>query len=100
MKNTPLPPSQLYKPCNLEHLKFDSTDELEDIDITLGQERAMEAIKFGIHIHKSGYNILPWLPPARKVQDASEIHENTLNVALAKVKLDIPDIEPFCPDDF
>jgi lon-related putative ATP-dependent protease len=62
MKNTPLPPSQLYKPCNLEHLKFDSTNELEDIDITLGQERAMEAIKFGIHIHKSGYNIFAMAP--------------------------------------
>jgi hypothetical protein len=62
MKNTPLAPSQLYKPCNVEQLKFDSTDELEDIDITLGQERAMEAIKFGIHIHKSGYNIFAMAP--------------------------------------
>ncbi len=62
MKNTPLLPSQLYKPCHVEQLKFDSTDELEDIDITLGQERAMEAIKFGIHIHKSGYNIFAMAP--------------------------------------
>ena len=62
MRNIPLPPSQLYKPCNLEHLKFASTDELEDIDITLGQERAMEAIKFGIRIHKSGYNIFAMAP--------------------------------------
>ncbi|MDD5410951.1 MAG: AAA family ATPase [Methylobacter sp.] len=62
MKNTPLDPSQLYKPCNVEQLKFDSTEELEDIDITVGQERAMEAVKFGIHIHKNGYNIFAMAP--------------------------------------
>ena len=39
MKNRRLDPSQLYKPCNIEQLKFDSTEELDDIDITIGQER-------------------------------------------------------------
>ena len=62
MKNIRLDPSQLYKPCNIEQLKFDSTEELEDIDITVGQERAMEAIKFGIRIHKYGYNIFAMAP--------------------------------------
>ena len=62
MKNTRLDPSKLYKPCNIEQLKFDSTEELEDIDITVGQERAMEAIKFGIRIHKNGYNIFAMAP--------------------------------------
>jgi len=57
MKHTPLDSSQLYKPCRLEHLTFDSTDELEGIEITVGQERAMDAIKFGIRIHNKGYNI-------------------------------------------
>ena len=32
MKNIRLDPSQLYKPCSVEQLKFDSTEELEDID--------------------------------------------------------------------
>jgi predicted ATP-dependent protease len=62
MKNIRLDPSQLYKPCNIEQLKFDSTDELEDIDITIGQERATEAIKFGTRIHKNGYNIFALAP--------------------------------------
>ncbi|MGZ8190330.1 MAG: Lon-like protease helical domain-containing protein, partial [Methylococcaceae bacterium] len=62
MKNTPLASSQLYKPCNLEQLKFDSTNDLEDIEITVGQERAMDAIKFGIRIHKNGYNIFALAP--------------------------------------
>jgi len=62
MKHTPLTPLQLYKACNLEHLKFSSTEELEDIDISVGQERAMDAIKFGIRIHKNGYNIFAMAP--------------------------------------
>ena len=62
MKITPLPPAALYKSCNLEQLHFDSTEELEDIDIIVGQERAMEAIKFGIRIKKEGYNIFAMAP--------------------------------------
>lgn len=57
MKHTPLTFSQLYKSCNLEQLNFNSTEELADIDITVGQERAVDAIKFGIRIQKTGYNI-------------------------------------------
>ncbi len=62
MKITPLTPEQLYKPCSLELLTFKSTEELEDVDILIGQERAMEAIKLGIRIHKSGYNIFAMAP--------------------------------------
>jgi len=62
MKNTPLDPSELYKPCNVEHLKFSSTEELQDIDIALGQQRAVEAVKFGIRMHKNGYNIFAMAP--------------------------------------
>jgi lon-related putative ATP-dependent protease len=62
MKKQPLTSAQLYKPCHLEQLKFNSTDELEDIDIIIGQERAIEAIKFGIRIHKEGYNIFALAP--------------------------------------
>ena len=62
MKNRRLDSSQLYKPCNVEQLKFDSTEELEDIDITVGQERAVDAIKFGIRIQKNGFNIFAMAP--------------------------------------
>lgn len=62
MKNTPLDPSQLYKPCNFEQLKFNSTEELEDIDITVGQQRAVDAVKLGIRMHKNGYNIFAMAP--------------------------------------
>ncbi len=62
MKHTPLNPSQLYKPCNVEQLKFSSTEELADIDIAVGQQRAVEAVKLGIHMHKNGYNIFAMAP--------------------------------------
>ncbi|MCK9635597.1 MAG: AAA family ATPase [Methylobacter tundripaludum] len=62
MKNKPLDPAQLYKPCNIEQLKFNSTEELEDIDITVGQQRAVDAVKLGIRMHKNGYNIFAMAP--------------------------------------
>lgn len=42
-----------------------------------------------------------WLLPARKAQDRMlpHIHENTLNVALAKVKKNMADVAPFCIHD-
>ncbi len=62
MKHTPLTVAQLYKPCDLTQLKFNATDEIADIDTIVGQERAVEAIKFGIRIHKDGYNIFAMAP--------------------------------------
>jgi len=62
MKNTPLDPTQLYKPCNVEQLKFNTTEELEDIEIAVGQQRAVDAVKLGIHMHKNGYNIFAMAP--------------------------------------
>lgn len=43
-----------------------------------------------------------WVLPARKMQHLMipHIHENTLNVALAKVKPLMPDSAPFCIHDF
>ena len=62
MKPTPLDPSQLYKPCDLSQLNFASTDELDDIDLAVGQERAIESIKVGIRITKKGYNVFAMAP--------------------------------------
>lgn len=43
-----------------------------------------------------------WVFPARKAQQRMlpHIHENTLNVALTKVKPLMPDVPPFCVHDF
>jgi lon-related putative ATP-dependent protease len=62
MTHAPIDPSQLYKPCDLSQWPFSSTEELEDIDLGVGQERAIEAIKFGIRIRQNGYNIFALAP--------------------------------------
>ena len=62
MKTKPLNSSQLYKPCNVEDFHFKSTDELEEIDITIGQDRAIDSIQFGMRIEQKGYNIFALAP--------------------------------------
>ena len=58
MYNTkPLRPEQLYLACNPDQFDFASTDQLEELVETLGQERAQEAISFGIGVKHEGYNL-------------------------------------------
>lgn len=52
-----LTPGQLYQCCDPERLGFGTTEELPDTAITLGQDRAVSAIQFGIGIRHDGYNI-------------------------------------------
>ena len=49
--------SRLYQSCDLSQLEFDDTSELAPLDETLGQERALEAIEFGVGITHEGYNL-------------------------------------------
>ncbi|SDF83110.1 Predicted ATP-dependent protease [Limimonas halophila] len=43
--------------CDPEALGFATTDELTDLDYALGQERAVEALTFGLGMGRDGYNI-------------------------------------------
>ncbi|MDG6778187.1 AAA family ATPase [Thiomicrorhabdus sp. zzn3] len=52
-----VPFADLYHICDLSHLPFAQSDELEELDEHLGQQRAMEALKFGIGIKHEGYNL-------------------------------------------
>jgi hypothetical protein len=52
-----LAPAELYRPCVPATLGFRTTDELPDSPITLGQDRAVSAIQFGIGIRHTGYNL-------------------------------------------
>ena len=54
---------QLYKHCDPAQLPFESTAELPDLAESIGQERALEAVHFGINIKNSGYNIFALGPP-------------------------------------
>jgi lon-related putative ATP-dependent protease len=53
----PLTPDRLYNWCSLDQLDFHSTDDLQPLDEPVGQHRAAEALRFGIGMHRDGYNI-------------------------------------------
>jgi lon-related putative ATP-dependent protease len=59
----PLSPDRLLRRCPPESLPFQSTDELPDVEAVLGQERALEALRFGVGIARAGYNLFVLSPP-------------------------------------
>jgi len=48
---------QLYQPCRISQLNLTSTDELNSSNEILGQDRALQAIQFGVGMSHDGYNI-------------------------------------------
>lgn len=52
-----LAPEALTRPCNPEQFTFTTTDELEPFRGVLGQERAVEALQFGVAMPRPGYNL-------------------------------------------
>lgn len=57
MSVEPLPTQELRWRCSPDDFAFATTDELEDLAGVIGQERAVEAIRFGIAMAQEGYNI-------------------------------------------
>jgi lon-related putative ATP-dependent protease len=53
----------LYNACDPASFDFETTAELESLDEIIGQPRAVEAIRFGVDIHREGYNIFVLGPP-------------------------------------
>ena len=53
----PLTATALYTKCRFGSLKFKTTQELEQIPVVVGQERAFDAMDFGIRIRNDGYNL-------------------------------------------
>jgi hypothetical protein len=56
-RHDPLHPDRLYRRCKPAELPFSTTDELEPLAQHLGQDRAVEALEFGLQIPHDGYNI-------------------------------------------
>lgn len=54
---TPLPASDLYHACDLSEVDFTTTKQLEPMSASIGQERAVEAVDFGVGIRQDGYNV-------------------------------------------
>ena len=57
MSQTPVPVEKLYQRCNPQDLTFTTTAELEELTETIGQDRALEAIDFGVGMQHEGYNL-------------------------------------------
>ena len=53
----PLSPERLCWHCSIEGWRFETTDELEDLDRVIGQDRALEAMQFAVGIDQPGFNL-------------------------------------------
>ena len=58
-----LTPDQLYKVCDLGRFGFNTTDELKQYEGILGQQRAIDALQFGVGIKQEGFNLFVLGPP-------------------------------------
>lgn len=57
MTHTSLDYQQLYNACKLPDQAFATTADLEALQTPLGQQRAIDALQFGIDIKRPGFNI-------------------------------------------
>ena len=49
--------AQLYRHCDPDQFDFETTADLDDTIAIIGQDRAVEAIQFGITMAQDGYNL-------------------------------------------
>ncbi|MGA2882743.1 MAG: ATP-binding protein [Bryobacteraceae bacterium] len=52
-----LQPEVLFRRCDPSEFKFDTTADLEDLAEFVGQDRALEAVQFGVGIRRQGFNL-------------------------------------------
>ncbi len=57
MAVSPLSPDALLRRCDPSALPFETTEDLTPVNGLMGQERAIEAIRFGTRISHRGYNL-------------------------------------------
>jgi lon-related putative ATP-dependent protease len=53
----PLSPDKLYRHCDIASFSFKTTAELDDLPEFVGQDRALEAVQFGVGIRRQGFNL-------------------------------------------
>ena len=52
-----LAPEHLYRKCDIDSLPFTTTAELQDLDVAIGQARALAALQFAVGMRAHGYNL-------------------------------------------
>ena len=82
-----LDPEALYRRCDPASLGFSTTDELDDPGLAVGQDRAVEALDFGVRIRKDGFNVF--------VLGPSGSHRHAIVEEFLRTRAPTP---PECPD--
>ena len=54
---TKLNPEDIYRKCDPEFFKFNTTQDIVAFEGTIGQEKALKALDFGLGINSDGFNI-------------------------------------------
>jgi lon-related putative ATP-dependent protease len=49
--------NELYRSCDPDMFAFSTTDDLRDFKETIGQERALQSLDFGLGLESTGFNI-------------------------------------------
>ena len=62
-KPQPLDKNRLYRHCATDSLPFETTEELAQLEEVIGQQRALDAVHFGIGMRSDGYNLFVLGPP-------------------------------------
>jgi lon-related putative ATP-dependent protease len=57
MEHLKLTPEQLNRRCDPKQFSFKTTEELPPMRGIIGQERAKDALQFGLHVTQKGYNM-------------------------------------------
>lgn len=52
-----VPASRLRTPIDLSLIPFETTEDLAPLEVTIGQDRALKALTFGLRMPQKGYNI-------------------------------------------
>jgi len=61
-RRTPLPPDALYTPCDPADFPFATTAEIDPVEDVIGQDRAVEAVRFAIGMKHHGFNLFAMGP--------------------------------------
>ena len=69
MPASPLPPDRLYRRVDPAELPFRSTDQVPDLTDVIGQDRAVEALEFGIGIRQAARPHRPSQPVVEVVHE-------------------------------
>ncbi len=67
--------------CNPDQFHFETTAELDSLDRIIGQNRAIESIRFGIGVKNNGYNLFVLGPPG--VGKSTAINQHLADKATA-----------------